>query len=99
MRAWLRNCQVTGPGTGREGPRTAIRCRWHDAGVAEVPPATPGKQAVTGLAPYGLRLQAEGISSGPVEARTPGTATAARPGSAANVAASAGRSCTFLGEP
>ena len=46
---------------------TAIRCRWHDAGVVGVPPATPGKQAAA-FALYGLRLQAEGISPGPVEA-------------------------------
>ena len=36
---------------------TAIRCRWHDAGVAGVPPATPGKQAAAAFALYGLRLQ------------------------------------------
>jgi len=47
---------------------TAIRCRWHDAGVVGVPPATPGKQAAAAFAFYGLRLQAEGISPGPVEA-------------------------------
>ena len=47
---------------------TAIRCRWHDAGVVGVPPATPGKQAAAAFALYGLRLQAEGISPGPVEA-------------------------------
>ncbi len=47
---------------------TAIRCRWHDAGVVGVPPATPGKQAGAAFALYGLRLQAEGISPGPVEA-------------------------------
>jgi hypothetical protein len=46
---------------------TAIRCRWHDAG-GRVPPATPGKQAAVAFALYGLRLQAEGISPGPVEA-------------------------------
>jgi|SRR5262252_4267601 len=71
------------PGTGQEGPRTAIRCRWHDAGVAGAPPAAPGKQAATGFALYGLRLRAEGISSDRLEARTLGTATAtaARPGS------------------
>jgi hypothetical protein len=49
---------------------TAIRCRWHDAGVVGVPPATPGKQAAAAFALYGLRLQAEGISPGPVEARS-----------------------------
>jgi hypothetical protein len=47
---------------------TAIRCRWHDAGVVGVPPATPGKQAAAAFALYGLRLQAEGISPGPAEA-------------------------------
>jgi hypothetical protein len=48
---------------------TAIRCRWHDAGVIGVPPHTPGKQAAAAFALYGLRLQAQGISPGPVEAR------------------------------
>lgn len=33
-----------------------------------MPPATPGKQAAAAFALYGLRLQAEGISPGPVEA-------------------------------
>jgi hypothetical protein len=47
---------------------TAIRCRWHDAGVVGVPPATPGQQAAAAFALYGLRLQAEGISPGPAEA-------------------------------
>jgi hypothetical protein len=47
---------------------TGIRCRWYDAGVVGVPPATPGKQAAAAFALYGLRLQAEGISPGPVEA-------------------------------
>lgn len=47
---------------------TAIRCRWHDAGVVGVPPATPGKQAAAAFALYGLRLQTHGISPGPVEA-------------------------------
>jgi hypothetical protein len=47
---------------------TPIRCRWHDAGVLGVPPATPGKQAAAAFALYGLRLQAQGISPGPVEA-------------------------------
>ena len=45
-----------------------IRCRWHDAGVLGVPPGTPGKQAAAAFALYGVRLQAEGISPGPVEA-------------------------------
>ena len=47
---------------------TPIRCRWHDAGVVGVPPATLGKQAAAAFALYGLRLQAQGISPGPVEA-------------------------------
>jgi hypothetical protein len=47
---------------------TPIRCRWHDAGAVGVPPATPGKQAAAAFALYGLRLQTEGISPGPVEA-------------------------------
>src|SRR5215467_5197358 len=45
-----------------------IRCRWHDAGVLGVPPGTPGKQAAAAFALYGVRLQAQGISPGPVEA-------------------------------
>jgi hypothetical protein len=48
---------------------TPTRCRWHDAGVVGVPPHTPGKQAAAAFALYGLRLQAQGISPGPVEAR------------------------------
>jgi hypothetical protein len=48
---------------------TPICCRWHDAGVVGVPPHTPGKRAAAAFALYGLRLQAEGISPGPVEAR------------------------------
>ena len=48
---------------------TPIRCRWHDAGVVGVPPHTPGKQAAAAFALYSLRLQAQGISPGPVEAR------------------------------
>jgi hypothetical protein len=47
---------------------TPIRGRWHDAGVLGVPPGTPGKQAAAAFALYGLRLQAQGISPGPVEA-------------------------------
>ena len=47
---------------------TPIRCRWHDAGVLGVPPHTPAKQAAAAFALYGLRLQAQGISPGPVEA-------------------------------
>jgi hypothetical protein len=34
-----------------------------------VPPHTPGKQAAAAFALYGLRLHAEGMSPGPVEAR------------------------------
>jgi hypothetical protein len=45
-----------------------IRSRWHDAGVLGVSPGTPGKLAAAGFALYGLRLQAEGISPGPIEA-------------------------------
>jgi hypothetical protein len=45
-----------------------IRSRWHDAGVLGVPPGTPGKQAAAAFALYGLRLQAEGVSPGPIEA-------------------------------
>jgi hypothetical protein len=48
---------------------TPIRCRWHDAGVVGVPPHTPGKQAAAAFALYALRLQAQGNSPGPVEAR------------------------------
>ena len=47
---------------------TPIRCRWHDAGVLEVPYGTPAQQAAMGFALYGLRLQSEGISPGPIEA-------------------------------
>jgi len=45
-----------------------IGCRWHDAGLIGVPPHTPGKQAAAAFALYGLRLQAQGISPGAVEA-------------------------------
>ena len=48
---------------------TPIRCRWHDTGIVGVPPHTPGKQAAAAFALYGLRLQAQGIAPGPVEAR------------------------------
>ena len=48
---------------------TPIRCRWHDAGVIGVPPHTPGKQAAAAFALYALRLQAQGTSPGPAEAR------------------------------
>ena len=34
-----------------------------------MPPHTPGKQAAAAFALYGLRLQAQGISPGPLEAR------------------------------
>jgi hypothetical protein len=47
---------------------TPIRCRWQDAGAIGVPPATLGKQAAAAFALYGLRLQSQGISPGPVEA-------------------------------
>ena len=45
-----------------------IRSRWHDGGILEAPPGAPVKQAALAFALYGLRLQAEGISPGPVEA-------------------------------
>ena len=45
-----------------------IRGRWHDAGILEGPPSELGKQAALGFALYGLRLQAEGVSPGPIEA-------------------------------
>jgi hypothetical protein len=45
-----------------------IRSRWHDAGILEVPPGAPVKQAALAFALYGLRLQTEGISPGPIEA-------------------------------
>ena len=48
---------------------TPIRCRWPDAGVVGVPPHTPGKRAAAAFALYGLRLQAQGMAPGPVEAR------------------------------
>jgi len=47
---------------------TLIRSRWHDAGVLGVPPGSPGKQAAAAFALYGVRLQAQGISPGPIEA-------------------------------
>ena len=46
----------------------ASRSRWHDGSIIEVPAGTPGRQAALAFALYGLRLQAEGISPGPVEA-------------------------------
>lgn len=45
-----------------------IRGRWHDDGLLEGPAGEPGKQAALGFALYGLRLQAEGVSPGPIEA-------------------------------
>jgi hypothetical protein len=45
-----------------------IRCRWHDGGVLELAYGTPARQAALAFALYGLRLQAEGISPGPIEA-------------------------------
>jgi hypothetical protein len=45
-----------------------IRCRWHDGGVLQLPHGAPARQAALGFALYGLRLQAEGISPGPIEA-------------------------------
>jgi hypothetical protein len=44
-----------------------VRGRWHDGGILEVPPGTPVKQAALAFALYGLRLQVEGISPGPIE--------------------------------
>src|SRR5262245_31024283 len=68
--ALLRDSQMNGYRTVAEGAAmTPIRCRWHDAGVVGVPPHTPGKQAAAAFALYGLRLQAQGISPGSVEAR------------------------------
>jgi hypothetical protein len=46
---------------------TPIRSRWH-GGVLGGPPGTPGMQAAAAFALYGLPLQAQGISPGPVEA-------------------------------
>jgi len=67
--ARLRDSQMNEWRTVAEGrPMTPIRCRWHDAGIVGVPPHTPGKQAAAAFALYGLRLQAQGISPGPVEA-------------------------------
>ena len=45
-----------------------IRSRWHDGGISEVPPGAPARQAGLVFALCGLRLQAEGISPGPIEA-------------------------------
>ena len=45
-----------------------IRSRWHDGGISEVPAGAPVRQAGLAFALYGLRLQAEGISPGPIEA-------------------------------
>src|SRR5215831_13037885 len=68
--ALLRDSQMNGYWTVAEGTAmTLIRCRWHDAGVVGVLPHTPGKQAAAAFALYGLRLQAQGSSLGPVEAR------------------------------
>lgn len=44
-----------------------IRSRWHDSGVLEIPAGTPVKLAALAFARYGLRLEAEGISPGPIE--------------------------------
>src|SRR5215472_10701241 len=46
----------------------AIRSRWRDGGILEVPPDAPARQAALGFALYGLRLQADGISPSPIEA-------------------------------
>jgi hypothetical protein len=53
------------PGNG--GGNGAVRGRWHDGGILEVSPGTPVKQAALAFALYGLRLQVEGISPGPIE--------------------------------
>jgi hypothetical protein len=45
-----------------------IRSRWRDRGILAFPPDAPVKQAALAFALYGLRLQAEGISPGPIEA-------------------------------
>jgi hypothetical protein len=48
---------------------TPIPGRWHDdSGVLDLNPPAPATQAALAFALYGLRLQAEGISPGPVEA-------------------------------
>jgi hypothetical protein len=47
---------------------TPIRSRWHDGGILRFPPGAPAKQAALAFALYGLRLQTEGISPGPIEA-------------------------------
>jgi hypothetical protein len=54
-----------------------IRSRWHDGGISEVPPGAPARQAGLVFALCGLRLQAEGISPGPIEATV--TITGKRP--------------------
>ena len=46
----------------------AICCRWHDGGDSAVRGGAPAGQAALGFALYGLRLQSEGISPGPIEA-------------------------------
>ena len=45
----------------------AVCGRWHDGGIVETPAGTPVKQAALAFALYGLWLQAEGISPGPIE--------------------------------
>ena len=52
----------------REAAMVAIHSRWHDGGILNIPAGTPAKQAALAFALYGLRLQAEGISPGPIEA-------------------------------
>jgi hypothetical protein len=46
----------------------AISGRWHDGGITSTPASVPAGQAALAFALYGLRLQAEGISPGPIEA-------------------------------
>ena len=48
---------------------TPIPGRWHDdSGVLDLNSPAPAMQAALAFAVYGLRLRAEGISPGPVEA-------------------------------
>jgi hypothetical protein len=63
----------------REAATMPIRGRWHDGGILEIPPGEPARQAALAFALYGLRLQAEGISPGPIEAIVTITDTNGRP--------------------
>lgn len=42
--------------------------RWHDSGTLDLNSGAPAVRAALAFALYGLRLRAEGISPGPVEA-------------------------------